>query len=293
VLFYTGTFYALFFLERIARVDPATVTLLGACALLVAAPLTLLGGALSDRVGRKPVLLASLALAALLCFPLFEALLSAANPALARARVESPVVVDAYPVDCTLQFDPVGNRSFDARSCDVVRLFLARAGVNYSTRPLAAPGAARLEVGDRTILAPGAAVLAGGDRASAIAGFQRRAGAALADAGYRAQADPAAVDRPRVVAILACLLAIAAFCTGAYASMLVELFPARIRYSALSVPQNVGNGWFGGLLPASAFAIVAATGDVFAGLWYPVIVAGLSLLVALLAVPETRGRPMG
>jgi len=292
VLFYAGTFYALFFLERIARVNPATVTLLGGCALLVAAPLTVLAGALSDRIGRKPVLVASLALAALLYFPLFEALLSAANPALARARLESPVVVDAFRGDCSLQFDPVGRRSFDTRSCDVVKLYLARAGINHTTRSLAAPGAARLEIGDQVIQAPDAAALAGNDRASAIAAFQARAGAALASAGYRSEADPAAIDRPLVVAILACLLAIAALCTGVYGSLLVELFPARIRYSALSVPQNVGNGWFGGLLPAAAFAIVAATGDVFAGLWYPVVVAGLCLMVALFALPETRGRPL-
>jgi MFS family permease len=290
ILFYVGTFYAYYFLERVARVDGLTVTLLSGAALLVGAPLVVAGGWLADRVGRKPVLLGAVALAAILYFPLFGALLSAANPALAEARQESPVVVRADAADCSLQFDPLGRRRFDQRSCDVVKAFLGRAAVGHSTLPLAVPGPARLEIGDASIPAPDSAALAGGERAAAIEAFEREAQAALDAAGYSAQADPAAVDRPRVFAILVALLALAALATGAYASLLVELFPARIRYTALSFPQNVGNGWFGGLLPAIAFTIVAATGDVFAGLWYPVGLAALGFLVGWLALPETRGR---
>jgi MFS family permease len=292
ILFYVGTFYAYYFLERVARVDGLTVTLLSGAALLVGAPLVVAGGWLADRAGRKPVLLGAFALAALLYFPLFGALLPAANPALAKARHDLPVVVRADPADCSLQFDLLGRRRFDEHSCDVVKTFLGRAAVGHATLPLAAPGPARLEIGDAGIPAPDAAALAGAERAAAIQAFEREARAALDAAGYAGQADPAAVDRPRVLAILVALVALAALATGAYASLLVELFPARIRYTALSFPQNVGNGWFGGLLPAVAFTIVAATGDVFAGLWYPVALAALSFLVGWLALPETRGRPI-
>jgi MFS family permease len=290
VLFYVGTFYAYYFLERVARVDGLTVSLLTGTALVIAAPLVVLGGWLADRLGRKPVLLAAVGLAAVLYFPLFGALLSAANPALAEARVNSPVVVRAVPGDCSLLFDPLGRASHDRSSCDVVNAYLAQAGISHAMERAAAPGPARLEIGSRAILAPDRAALAGARRAEAIAAFRERARQALEAAGYRALADPARVDRPRIVAILVLLLAFAAAALGAYAALLVEMFPARIRYTALSFAQNFGNGWFGGLVPMIAFTIVAATGDVFAGLWYPVGLATLSLVVGWVAVPETRGR---
>ena len=293
VLFYMGTFYAYYFLERVAHVDPFTVTLLTGTALAIAAPLVVASGWLSDRVGRKPLLLGAVALAALLYFPLFGALLSAANPALAKARESSPVVVAAEPSDCSLLFDPVGRRNFDANSCDVVKSWLARAGISHAMRALPSPGPARLEIGDRAIVAPDAAALAGAGRKAAIADFQAQAGTALAEAGYRDKADPGEIRRLRVIAILVLLLAFAAASSGAYAGLLAEMFPARIRYTALSFPQNLGNGWFGGLLPAITFAIVAATGNIFAGLWYPVSLAAICLVVGWLAVPETRGRPIG
>jgi MFS family permease len=290
VTYYTATFYALFFLERVARVEPARVTLLVGTSLVFAIPLVLAAGWLSDRFGRRPVLLASLALGALLYFPLFGALLEAANPGLAEARREAPVVLRAAPAECALQFDPVGRKRFRATACDVAKSFLARAGVGHATEPLGAAGRAEVVVGGRTIAAPGADALAGAGAPAAVARFEEEAGAALEAAGYRAQADAARTDTVRVVAILVGLLAIAALCSGAYGIALVELFPARYRYSAVSVAQNVGNGWFGGLLPAVAFTIVAATGNVFAGLWYPVAVCALCLGVALVALPETRGR---
>jgi MFS family permease len=292
VLFYASTFYAFFFVERIARVDGATVTLLAGCALALGAPLILLSGWLSDRIGRRPVLLGGLLLAVLGYFPLFEALLTAANPALARAQLESPVVVVAARDDCSLQFDPLGNRRYDARSCDIVKSLLARTGVSHATEALEAPGPARLDIGDRSIVAPDPSAIAGDELAAAVAEFQSGAQRVLEAAGYRAQADPAGIDRPRVVGILVLLLLIAALCTGSYGALLVELFPARIRYSAVSFPQNFGNGWFGGLLPAVAFTIVAATGNVFAGLWYPVGVAALCFVVGAFGLPETRGRPL-
>jgi MFS family permease len=292
VLFYASTFYAFFFVERVARVDGATVTLLAGCALTLGAPLILLSGSLSDRIGRRPVLLGGLLLEVLGYFPLFEALLTAANPALARAQQESPVVVHATQDDCSLQFDPLGNRRYDARSCDIVKSLLARTGVGHATLPLAAPGPARLDIGGESIVAPDPSALSEKELAAAVSEFQSGAQRALEAAGYRAQAEPGDVDRPRVIGILVLLLCIAALATGSYGALLVELFPARIRYSAVSFPQNFGNGWFGGLLPAVAFTIVAATGNVFAGLWYPVGVAALCFVVGAFGLPETRGRPL-
>jgi len=202
-------------------------------------------------------------------------------------------VVHADPRDCTLLFDPLGRARHDERSCDVVKSELARAGIGHATVALGAPGPARLEVGGTSVVAPDAAALAGPGRAESIAAFQDEARRVLDVAGHRGRADPARVDRPRVIAILVALLALAAACSGAYAALLAELFPARIRYTALSFPQNFGNGWFGGLLPAVTFAIVAATGDLFAGLWYPVGLAVTCFVVGWFTIPETRDRSMG
>jgi MFS family permease len=292
VTFYTATFYAYYFLERIARVDAATATVLTGIAIAIGAPFVLVAGWLSDRVGRKPPLLAGLALAVLLYFPLFGALLDAANPALATARADAPVALRADSAECTLQFDPMGRRAFDGSSCDVARSFLARAGIGHATVALASPSPARLEIGNVVMAAPDPARLAPDARATAIADFERRARSALEAAGHGLAADANAIERPRVVAILVALLCITALVTGPYSALLAEMFPARIRYTALSFPQNFGNGWFGGLLPAVAFTIVAATGNVFAGLWYPVCLAALSFTIGALALPETRGRPI-
>ena len=292
VLFYMGTFYAYYFLERVARVDGFTVAVLSGISLVIAAPLFIASGWLSDRIGRKPILLGAVALAALLYFPLFASLLEAANPELARARATAPVAVAADPRDCSLLFDPLGRASNDRRSCDVVTSFLARGGISHEMRALASGETAQLEIGGLVLAVPDPGALPGEKLAQAIADFQLKANSALAAAGYRSEADPGLIDRPRVIALLVVLLAFAAAASGAYAALLAEMFPARIRYTALSFPQNFGNGWFGGLLPAITFTIVAATGNVFAGLWYPVTVAALCLVVGWLFVPETRGRPI-
>ncbi len=292
VVFYSATFYVLFFLERTARLDGLTATLLVGTGLAIGAPLIVFFGWLSDRIGRKPVLMAGLAFGALFLFPLFTALMHAANPAMAAAIRNSPVVVQADPDQCSLQFDPLGRNRFESTSCDIVKATLARAGVSYDTRRFADQGPARMVVGSAILIAPEPASLAEGERAGAIGAFRARAQAILGGAGYASQADPAAIQRPLVIAILAALMCIAAMCTGSYSGLLVELFPARIRYSALSLPQNVGNGWFGGFLPATAFAIVAATGNVYSGLWYPVVIAGATFVIGMLFLPETRGRPL-
>ena len=293
VTFYAGTFYAVFFLERIARVDSAIVTMLSSIAFAIGVPLTLLAGWLADRVGRRQVLLGGMALAALLYFPLYGALLSAANPALAKAYERSPVIVHASEGDCSLQFDPMGRRRFDAHSCDIAKSFLAGAGVSHDMRPLAQAGPAVLEVGSSRVAAPDPQRVSGSELAAAIEIFKASAQAMLTAAGYPEKADPAAIDRPRVFGILVLLILLAASTLGSYGALLVELFPARIRYSALSFPQHFGNGWFGGILPAVAFTIVAATGDVLAGLWYPVAIAGLCFVIGALGLPETRGRDLG
>ncbi|MEA3043451.1 MAG: hypothetical protein QOH47_1289 [Sphingomonadales bacterium] len=285
VVWYAGQFYALFFLERTLRVDGATANILVAIALALATPFFLVFGWLSDRIGRKKIILAGCALAALTYFPLFEALSKAANPALYAAQAAAPVRVVADPDDCSVQFDPVGRNKFDQHSCDVVKAFLARSGVSYANA-VAAPGtAALLQVGAVTLAAP-----RGG--ADAIKAFQDAARAALAQAGYPERADPASIDKPLVVLILFVLVLYVTMVYGPIAALLVELFPTRIRYTSMSLPYHIGNGWFGGFLPTTAFAMVAATGDIYYGLWYPIVVAALTVAIGLLFLPETFRRPL-
>ena len=291
VVWYTGQFYALFFLERTLKVDGLTANMLVAAALLIGTPFFILFGWLSDKIGRKPIILAGCALAALTYFPLFDALTSAANPALAQAQRTAPVTIIARAETCSFQFDPVGRNKFDSQACDVARAFMARAGVSYESRP--APigdTAATVQIGARTVAIADVSAMDADARAAAIAAFQGAARTALDQAGYPAGADPSRIDRPLVVAILALLVIYVTMVYGPIAALLVELFPPRIRYTSMSLPYHIGNGWFGGFLPTTAFAIVAATGDIYSGLWYPVIVAGATLLLGLLLLPETRAR---
>jgi MFS family permease len=288
VTFYTGTFYALYYLERVLKVDGLTTNIMMAAALLFGAPLYVLFGWLSDRIGRKRIIMAGLAAAVLFYFPLFKALTSAANPALAAAQRTAPVTVFADKSQCSFQFDPVGRAKFDRKPCDVAKSTLARAGVTYRNAA-AASGIVRVEIGARAILAPALDGLDAAARGEAIAAFQKETAAALADVGYPARADPARVNRPFVILIITLLLTITTMCYGPMAALLVELFPARIRYTSMSLPYHIGNGWFGGLMPTTAFAIIATTGDIYAGLWYPVIIALATLVVGLVLLPETRG----
>ncbi|MGE0407946.1 MAG: MFS transporter [Amphiplicatus sp.] len=290
VTFYTGSFYALFFLERLVKLDPFTTNIAISAALAASALFYVFFGWLSDRIGRKPIIMTGLLLAALTYFPAFKALTAAANPALAEAQATAPVIVYANKSDCSFQFDLVGKNKFDARACDVVKSYLAKASVNYSTAPLEAGGAARVEIGGTVIEAPKVAAMPASERAGAIAAFQAQAHDALAAVGYPEKADPAAVNEGRVIAIIAWLLFVSTMCYGPMAALLVELFPARIRYTSMSAPYHIGNGWFGGLMPTTAFAITAATGNIYAGLWYPVAVAAMTLVIGLLFLPETRGR---
>src|SRR5512139_258851 len=289
VVWYTGQFYALFFLTQLLKIDAAQANLLIAVALILGTPLFIVFGALSDRIGRKPIILAGCLVAALTYFPLFKALTAAGNPALAAAQRSAPVTLHADPAECSFQFNPTGATKFTT-SCDVAKQALANASVNYDS--VAASGTARVDVGGIHVDSYDAAKLSGNELTARETGFRSGLAAALKSAGYPDKADPARINRPLVVAILTLLVIYVTMVYGPIAAMLVEMFPTRIRYSSMSLPYHIGNGWFGGLLPPLAFAIVAQTGNIYSGLWYPVIVAAATLVIGALLVRETRGRPL-
>jgi MFS family permease len=290
VVWYTGQFYALFFLERTLKVESATTNILTAIALVLATPGFVFFGWLSDKIGRKPIILAGCLLAMLTYFPLFGALTRYANPALYTAQNAAPVTVVADPKDCSFQFDPIGKNTFTSSSCDIAKSFLAKASVTYRREDAPAGTVAQIRSGNNVFTAPDPKVVTGAEKKTAIAAFQKEVKGALSAAGYPDKADPAAINRPMVVLILWVLVMYVTMVYGPIAAMLVELFPARIRYSAMSLPYHIGNGWFGGFLPATAFAMVAATGDIYYGLWYPIVVAGIAFVVGLLFLPETFKR---
>jgi MFS family permease len=290
VVWYTGQFYALFFLEKVMKVDGVTANVLIAVALALGTPFFVIFGWLSDRIGRKPIILAGCALAAASYFPLFHALTDAANPALAEAQARAPISVRANPGECSFQFDPVGKNKFDASSCDIAKAYLAKGGYNYENVAAAPGDIAAIRIGGQNLIAPDPAKLTGAARKDAIKAYQEAVKAALAGAGYPAKADLAAMNVPMVIAVLFALVLLVTMVYGPIAAMLVELFPSRIRYTSMSLPYHLGNGWFGGFLPTTAFAVTAATGDIYAGLWYPVIIAALTVLVGLVLLPETNKR---
>ena len=290
VVWYTGQFYALFFLEKMLLVDGATTNILIAVALAIGTPFFVFFGWLSDKIGRKKIILAGCALAAVTYFPAFHLLAEAANPALARAQAAAPVSVVVNNDECSVQFDPIGKNKFDSRSCDIAKSFLAKSAVSYSNVEAEAGAIAQVKVGSATFTAPDPAKVTGDERKAAIDAFQKEVKAALAAAGYPAKADPDAMNTGLVVAVLTYLVLLVTMVYGPIAALLVELFPTRIRYTAMSLPYHIGNGWFGGFLPTTAFAMVAATGDIYYGLWYPIIVCVLTLVVGLLFLPETFKR---
>ena len=294
VVWYSGQFYALFFLEKTLKVDGATANILIAIALALGTPFFILFGWLSDKIGRKPIILAGCALAAITYFPAFQMLTEAANPAMAKAQASAAVKVNADPGACAFQFDPVGKEKFESTGCDIAKSALAKAGVSYTsvTRPRRTGEAADVWIGNRVLVAPEPWRLAEEDRAAAAEAFRKELSAATAAAGYPAKADLDAMNKPLVVAILFYLVLLVTMVYGPIAALLVELFPSRIRYTAMSLPYHIGNGWFGGFLPTTAFAMVAATGNIYYGLWYPVIVAVITLVVGLLFLPETFRRSL-
>jgi MFS family permease len=289
VVWYTAQFYTQFFLERVLRVDPPIVNALVMTVTIASLPLYMGFAWLSDCIGRKPVMLFGLGLAAVGFIPGFQMLAQAANPALVQAAKNSPVVVLAAPGDCSLQFDLIGKATF-VNSCDLAKSALASAGVPYhnALSPEAHPASVR--IGRDRITAPDGSGMSVSELASAKIRFGARLDEMLARAGYPSSAETDRIDVKLTLLYLMIFIIAATALYGPQAAALVELFPTRIRYTALSVPYHIGVGWFGGFLPATAFAIVAATGDIYAGLWYPVVMSAVGFVVTLLFIPETRKR---
>ncbi|QXI28583.1 MFS transporter [Pseudomonas vanderleydeniana] len=271
VTFYTAQFYVLFFMTQMLKMDPGQANTLLIISVVIGAPFFVLFGWLSDKVGRKPILMVGLLLATVCYFPLFKALSHYANPQIDAASRQAPIVVTADPASCTFQFDPVGKARFDS-PCDKVKTFLVKQGLPYSSQSAASGSEVTVRVGEQK-----------------ISGFDEAAmRTAINQAGYPAKAETAAVNEPMVVFLIVLLILIATMTYGPLAAVMVELFPTRIRYTSMSLPYHIGNGWFGGFLPTVSFALVVYTGDIFYGLWYPVLITGISLVVGLFCLKETR-----
>jgi MFS family permease len=289
VVWYTGMFYELFFLTQTLKVEANAANLMVAGSLILATPFFVVFGALSDLIGRKRIIMFGCLIAALTYIPIFRMLTRAANPALAAAQRSSPAVIAADPAECSFQFNPVGTARFTS-SCDVAKSTLARRAVPYRNEAAPPGTTAAIRIGATTLTAydarRGAPESLGADRAA----FEQGVTAALAAAGYPAAADPKAMNVPLVMFLLWLLALYVALVYGPIAAWLVELFPARIRYTSISLPYHIGNGWFGGFLPTISFAIVAATGDIYAGLWYPISIALMTFVLGSLFMPETKDR---
>ncbi|WIT10596.1 MFS transporter [Paucibacter sediminis] len=293
VVWYSGQFYALFFLTSVLKVDSSTANIMVAVSLLLGTPFFVVFGTLSDKIGRKPIIMAGLLLACVTYFPLFKALTNAANPDLAKAQASAQISLTVDMSTCSFQGSPIAREVDFTSSCDIAKRALALSSASYETLPGAAGSVAVVKVGDKQITGLNASVAAGGhkfDEASAkgIAAFKKELGDAMKAAGYPAKADPAKVNQPMVIAILFVLVLYVTMVYGPIAAMLVELFPTRIRYTSMSLPYHIGNGWFGGLLPSITFAMVAQNGNIYHGLWYPIGVAAMTLVIGLLFVRETK-----
>jgi MFS family permease len=289
VVWYTAQFYTLFFLQHVLKLDLAGANTFVMEATVITIPFYVFFAWLSDKIGRKPVMLAGIGVATIAFFPVFHMLGDAVNPALAAAAAKSPVSVVAAPTDCAVQFDLIGKAKY-VSSCDIAKAALTGAGIPYTNEAAAEGSFAKIHVGGEDVESPDGRSLNATDLAAAKKDFDMRLKAALARARYPASADRGAVDKTRALILLVILGLAAGALYAPQAAALVELFPTRIRYTALSVPYHIGVGWFGGFLPATAFAIVAATGNIYAGLWYPAIVAGFGFVVTLLFLPETYKR---
>ncbi|HEY0418043.1 MAG TPA: MFS transporter, partial [Acetobacteraceae bacterium] len=298
VVWYTGQFYALFFMGQVLKVDGFTTNMLIAWSLLLGSGGFVLFGWLSDKIGRKPIILGGCLLAALTYFPLFKLMSHEANPALSKAHAEIAVQVVTARDNCSFQFNPTGTAQFTT-SCDVAKAALARASVNYSVEAVNGRAGAAVRIGSVTVEAPQLRDMPVAERPPAVAAFNREIAAALTAAGYPAASNPTVVkmsnpfdifrEQPAVlVGILTILVIYVTMVYGPIAAALVELFPTRIRYTSMSLPYHIGNGWFGGLLPATSFAMIAQTGDVYFGLWYPIVIALATVVIGVLFVPETK-----
>jgi predicted MFS family arabinose efflux permease len=293
VVWYTGQFYALFFLTSIAKVDPKTANILIALSLVIGTPFFVVFGWLSDKIGRKIIIMAGCLLAALSYFTLFPALLGYANPALAQAQAASKVVVSSDASTCSFQGSPIAREIHFVTSCDIAKRTLAQSFIPYTNVAAASGATAMVKIGDKEITAPLAKLNDKGDAfdadsAKAIAAFKKEVADTAKAAGLTTKADDSRINKPMVLALLVLLVIYVTMVYGPIAAMLVEMFPTRIRYTSMSLPYHIGNGWFGGLLPTTAFAMVAATGDIYYGLWYPIIVALGTFVIGMLFIRETK-----
>jgi len=289
VVWYVGQFYALFFLTQTLKVDTVQANLLIAGSLLIATPFFVVFGSLSDKIGRKPIVMAGCILAAATLFPIFKGLTHYANPALEAAQTSAPVTVIADPNACSFQFNPVGTAKF-TKSCDIAKAFLASRSVNYSNEAAPAGTVASVKIGDTVISSFEGTGLPKDEFKAKSEEFTKVMGEAIKTHGYPAKADMSAVNYPMVLLLLTILVIYVTMVYGPIAAWLVEMFPARIRYTSMSLPYHIGNGWFGGFLPTTAFAMVAATGNIYYGLWYPVVVAIMTAVIGILFLPETKDR---
>jgi hypothetical protein len=289
VVWYTGQFYALFFLTQTLKVDGATANILIAAALVIGTPFFIVFGALSDKIGRKMIIMAGCLIAAVTYFPIFGALTHYANPALESALKNAPVVVTANSADCQFQFNPTGTKKFTS-SCDIVKAKLAAASVAYSNEEAAPGSVAIVKIGDKVLTSYNANGLSKEDAAAKEKAFSKELSDAIKAAGYPSKADPAQMNKPMVLLLLVILVIYVTMVYGPIAAMLVEMFPTRIRYTSMSLPYHIGNGWFGGLLPTTAFALVAYKGDIYYGLWYPIIIALMTFVIGMLFVKETKDK---
>ena len=290
-VWYCAFFYAQFFIERVIKTPAATVNLIMIAMVISSAPLYVFFGWLSDKVGRKIVMTLGTALATAALFPGFQMITEAANPALVAAQARAPVVVYADPAECSLQFDLIGKAQFRS-SCDIAKSVLTTAGVSYRNVEAPPGQIANVQIADVKIPSADGRALTGAPLKALKASVEGRIKGALAKAGYPPQADPAKVDSFRIYLILMIFTVGATALYGPQAAALVELFPTRIRYTALSLPYHIGTGWVGGFLPATAYAMVVAKGDIYFGLWYPVIAGTISVLCFIFFLPETRGRDL-
>ncbi|MBN9338875.1 MAG: MFS transporter [Comamonadaceae bacterium SCN 68-20] len=287
VVWYTGQFYALFFLTQQLKVDAVTANLMIAGALVLGTPFFLVFGSLSDKIGRKPIIMLGCALAIVTYFPVFKALTEAANPDLAAAQAKNKVVVVADPAECSFQFNPTGTAKFTS-SCDVAKQVLAASSVSYDNEVAPAGTPAVIKIGSHTIPSYTSKGISADEAKAKDAEFKKAVAETLKADGYPAKADPAKMNKGLMIVILTYLVILVTMVYGPIAAMLVEMFPTRIRYTSMSLPYHIGNGWFGGLLPTTSFAIVAQTGNMYNGLWYPIIIAGITVVIGTLFLRETK-----
>ena len=287
VVWYTGQFYALFFLTQSLKVDGATANLYIAASLVIGTPFFIVFGALSDKIGRKPIIMAGCLLAVVTYFPVFKMLTEAANPDLAKAQANAKVTVIADPAECSFQFNPTGTVKFTS-SCDIAKQQLAAKSVSYDNVVAPAGTIAKIKIDDKEIDSYTSKGISADEAKDKAAAMGKALNEALVAEGYPAKADMSKVDTVKVILILTYLVILVTMVYGPIAAALVELFPTRIRYTSMSLPYHIGNGWFGGLLPTTSFAIVAQTGNMYNGLWYPIIIAGMTFVVGMLFYKETK-----